>query len=61
MLEECWRPAFARYLHVRFTRRKRDLANWLRYDDYERADTDRLSRDRISAERVYGATKVTAR
>jgi transposase InsO family protein len=25
ILEECWRPAFARYLHVRFTGLKRDL------------------------------------
>jgi hypothetical protein len=26
ILEECWRPAFPRYLHVRFTGLKRDLA-----------------------------------
>ncbi|HEY6605916.1 MAG TPA: DDE-type integrase/transposase/recombinase [Gaiellaceae bacterium] len=26
ILEECWRPAFARYLHLRFTCLKRDLA-----------------------------------
>jgi hypothetical protein len=25
MLEECGRPAFARYLHLRFTGLKRDL------------------------------------
>ncbi len=32
ILEECWRPAFARYLHVRFTGLKRDLKLYI--DDY---------------------------
>ena len=32
ILEECWRPAFARYLYVRFTGLKRDLADYI--DDY---------------------------
>jgi transposase InsO family protein len=29
ILEECWRPAFARQLHVRFTGPKRDLAAYV--------------------------------
>jgi transposase InsO family protein len=29
ILEECWRPAFARYLHVRFTGLERDLNQYL--------------------------------
>jgi transposase InsO family protein len=29
ILEECWRPAFARYLHVGFTGLKRDLDTYV--------------------------------
>lgn len=61
ILEECWRPAFARYLHVRFTGLKRDLERYLDYYDHERAHTGRLTRGRIPAEIVHGARKVTAR
>ncbi len=39
ILEECWRPAFARYLKVRFTGLKRDLATYLDYYNNERART----------------------
>ena len=61
ILDECWRPAFARYLHVRFTGLKRDLDAYLRYYDYERAHTGRLTRGRIPSEIVYGARKVRTR
>jgi transposase InsO family protein len=61
ILEECWRPSFARYLHVRFTGLKRDLDQYLRYYNFDRAHTGRLTRGRIPAEIVYGARKVKAR
>lgn len=61
MLDECWRPSFARYLHVRFTGLKRDLDEWLRYYNFDRAHKGRLTRGRIRAEIVYGAAKVMAR
>ncbi len=61
ILDECWRPAFARYLHVRFTGLRRDLERYLRFYNFERAHTGRLSRGRIPAEIVYGAQKVKAR
>jgi transposase InsO family protein len=61
ILDECWRPAFARYLHVRFTGLKRDLDRYLAHYDFERAHTGRLTRGRIPAEIVYGARKVTTR
>ena len=36
MLEECWRPSFARYLHVRFTGLRRPTwTEWLRYCNLE--------------------------
>jgi transposase InsO family protein len=61
VLEECWRPAFARYLHVRFTGLKRDLAHYVDYYDFERAHAGRLTRGRIPAEIVYGARKMETR
>jgi Integrase core domain/Homeodomain-like domain len=36
VLEECWRPAFARYLHVRFTGLKRDLEQSTRTYNHDR-------------------------
>ena len=61
ILEECWRPAFARYLHVRFTGLKRDLECCL--DDYntDRPHHGRLTRGRIPAEIVYPGNKVKMR
>ena len=59
--EECWRPAFARYLQVRFAGLGRDLERYLDYYDFERAHTGRLTHGRIPAEIVYGARKVRAR
>ena len=61
ILEECWRPAFARYLHVRFTGLKRDLDRYINYYDNDRTHHGRLTRGRIPADIVYGATKVKTR
>ena len=61
ILEECWRPAFARYLQVRLQGLRRDLADYLRYYNLERAHTGRLTRGRAPAEIVYGARKMEAR
>lgn len=61
ILEECWRPAFARYLHVRFTGLKRDLADYVDDYNFHRVHNGRLTRGRIPAEIVYGARKVKTR
>lgn len=58
ILDECWRPAFARYLQVRFTGLKRELERYLRYYNRDRAHTGRLTQGRIPAEIVYGSRKV---
>jgi len=58
ILEECWRPAFARYLHVRFTGLKRDLAQYVDEYNFRRVHNGRLTRGRIPADIVYGANKV---
>jgi transposase InsO family protein len=52
ILDECWRPAFARYLQVRFHGLRRGLADYLRYYNHERAHTGRLTRGRIPADIV---------
>jgi transposase InsO family protein len=61
ILEECWRPAFARYLHVRFTGLKRDLAHYIDYYNFDRVHNGRLTRGRIPADIVYGARKMEPR
>jgi transposase InsO family protein len=61
ILEECWRPAFARYLQVRFGGLQRELAEYLRYYNLDRAHTGRLTRGRTPGEIVYGAPKVASR
>jgi len=61
ILDECWRPSFARYLHPYFRGLERDLADYLRYYNHDRAHTGRLTRGRIPAEIVYGARKVRSR
>ena len=59
ILDECWRPAFARYLHLRFEGLRRELRSYLRYYNHDRAHNGRLTRSRIPADIVYGANKMT--
>jgi transposase InsO family protein len=62
ILEECWRPSFARSLVPKLTALERDLKQYLGYYNFDRAHTGRLTRGRIPGEIVYGARKVrTAR
>jgi transposase InsO family protein len=61
ILEECWRPAFARYMQVRFQGLRRDLDDYLRYYNFDRAHNGRLTRGQIPADLVYGARKMEAR
>ncbi len=61
ILEECWRPSFARALIPRYTALKRDLDAYLNYYNYERAHTGRRNLGRTPAELVYGARKMRPR
>jgi transposase InsO family protein len=61
ILEECWRPAFARYLYPRFRGLRRELSRYLAYYNNDRVHHGRLTRGRIPADIVYGARKVRAR
>jgi hypothetical protein len=61
ILEECWRPAFARYLYPRYTGLKRELERYLGHYDFDRVHHGRLTNGRIPADLVYGARKMEAR
>ena len=61
ILEECWRPAFARYLQVRYSGLKRDLASYLHDYNFDREHHGRITAGRRPAELVYGARKMEPR
>ncbi len=61
ILEECWRPAFARYLQVRFTGLRRDLAHYLHDYHRIREHHGRITNGRYPADLVYGARKMRPR
>jgi transposase InsO family protein len=61
ILEECWRPAFARALVPKLTALARDLKHYLSYYNFDRAHTGRLTQGRIPADIVYGARKIEQR
>jgi transposase InsO family protein len=57
ILEECWRPSFARSLVPKMTALQRDLAEYLVDYNTDRAHTGRLTRGRVPADIVFGACK----
>ena len=61
ILEECWRPAFARYLQVHFTGLRRDLTRYLRDYNHNREHHGRKTAGRCPADLVYGARKMEPR
>ncbi len=61
ILDECWRPAFARYLHLRFTGLSRELETYLDFFNFDRVHHGRLTRGSIPGELVDGARKMEAR
>jgi transposase InsO family protein len=60
ILEECWRPSFARSLVPKLTALRRDLEAYLDYYNYDRAHTGRHTNGRTPAE-VLGARKTRPR
>jgi transposase InsO family protein len=61
ILEECWRPAFARFLYLRYRGLQRELDACLNLYNHHRAHTGRLTQGRTPAELVYGARKMEPR
>lgn len=61
ILEECWRPSFARPLVPKVTALQRDLVDYLDYYNFERAHTGLRSHGLTPAALVYGARKMRPR
>jgi transposase InsO family protein len=59
ILEECWRPSFARSLVPKKTALAQDLDEYLIEYNYDRAHTGRLTHGRVPADIVYGARKTS--
>jgi transposase InsO family protein len=60
LLEECWKPLFARYLIPRYTGLRLDLDRYVRYYNDDRAHTGRWNKGRTPAE-VIGKEKMWSR
>ena len=61
ILEECWRPSFARAIVPTFFGLRDDLSRYVRYFNFERAHLGRHTKGRAPAELVYGARKMAPR
>jgi transposase InsO family protein len=61
ILEECWRPAFARFLQPRYRGLERELDAYLDIYNFHRAHTGRITQGRTPAQLVYGAPKMEPR
>jgi len=61
ILDECWRPAFARYMHPRLSSLRLELDAYLRFYNYDRVHNGRLTGGQIPADIVYGARKMEVR
>jgi transposase InsO family protein len=61
ILEECWRPAFARFLQVRCSGLRRHLDHYLHDYNHHRAHTGRKTAGRCPADLVYAAHKMEPR
>jgi hypothetical protein len=61
ILDECWRPSFARYLHPALSSLRRDLEEYLRFYNFDRVHHGRLTGGQIPANIVYGARKMEVR
>jgi hypothetical protein len=57
ILEECWRPSFARSLAPKITALEKDLDEYLDYFNFDRAHTGRLTKGRVPGDIVLGARK----
>jgi transposase InsO family protein len=57
ILEECWRPAFARSLVPKTTALSRDLDDYLKTYNFDRAHTGRLTKGQVPGDIVFGARK----
>jgi len=57
ILDECWKPSFARYLVPKYMGLRRELERYLELYNYDRTHNGRLTKGRTPAE-VFGAAKM---
>ena len=57
ILDECWKPSFARYLIPKYMGLRRELERYLRLYNYDRTHNGRLTKGRTPAD-VLGAAKM---
>jgi transposase InsO family protein len=57
ILDECWRPAFARYYYPRLSGLRRDLDSYLHHYNTDRVHHGRLTRGRIPTDIIHAAHK----
>lgn len=60
ILEECWKPTFARYLIPKYTGLRLDLRRYLKLYNTDRAHNGRLTKGR-TPEQVIGKQKMWSR
>ena len=58
ILEECWRPSFARSLYPAFTALRRDLRAYMAYYNGDRVHTGRLTVGRVPVDIIDPARKM---
>jgi hypothetical protein len=58
MLEECWKPAFARYLTPKYTGMRRDLDRFLHDYNHDRAHNGVRTLGRTPAETLRAAVRL---
>jgi transposase InsO family protein len=58
ILEECWRPSFARYLYPNITALRHDLNDYLHTYNHDRAHTGRITQGRIPKDIIDPAHKM---
>jgi transposase len=61
ILDECWRPSFARYLHISYGGLRRDLAEYVELYNTDRAHTGRITKGRIPIDIIDPAHKIRPR
>jgi len=61
ILDECWRPSFARYLHIAYSGLRADLAEYLELYNTDRAHTGRITKGRIPTDIIDPAHKMRPR
>jgi transposase InsO family protein len=61
ILDDCWRPAFARHLHPALSGLRRELDTYLTPYNHDRVHHGRLTRGQIPADIVNAARKMEAR